>query len=154
MIQNPYDRTTREGGASRPAHSLHCSSSTDSYPLLTGVQQQRYYFDHFHAAVLRCARRFGWDEEHFDAARKRMLADGDYWICTADGEVEFHYPRAERGDPHGEYDLGRMYYDGALTHLGRDRGLALMRSAAAKGYKHAAVFLDRLNGKPDAEGGD
>jgi TPR repeat protein len=68
----------------------------------------------------------------------------DYWLCSTDGTVEFHYPRAETGDPHGEYDLGRMYYDGAGVLQDQQRGLALIRSAAAKGYKQAVRFLERI----------
>lgn len=36
----------------------------------------------------------------------------DYWLCTITGEPEFHYPRAERGDPHGLFDLGLFYFEG------------------------------------------
>jgi TPR repeat protein len=60
------------------------------------------------------------------------------------GEARFHYPRAEQGDAHGEFDLGRMYYEGGLLPPERDRGLALIRSAAGKGYEHAVRFLRRL----------
>lgn len=68
--------------------------------------------------------------------------------------IEFHYPRAERGDPHGEYNLGREYFDGGLQHFGRARGLALIRSAAAKGYEHAVVFLNRLRPAGDGPPGE
>lgn len=46
-----------------------------AYPSFTGPQQQCYYLDRFHAAVIRCARRFGWDEAHVESVRERMLAD-------------------------------------------------------------------------------
>lgn len=36
-----------------------------------------------------------------------------------------------------------MYYEGGLLVPDRDRGLRLIRAAAAKGYKHALAFLDR-----------
>lgn len=67
----------------------------------------------------------------------------DYWTCTIDGDPTFHYPRAESGDPHGEYDLGRIYLSGRLIPLDRERGLKLIESAAAKGYAHAIRFLER-----------
>lgn len=70
----------------------------------------------------------------------------DYWLCSADGRAEFHYPRAERGDPAGEFALGRMYYEGTLVLQDRERGLGLVRSAAAKGDKHARAFLARVAG--------
>ena len=64
----------------------------------------------------------------------------DYWLCRTDGHLEFHYPRAEQGDPHGEFDLGRMYDDGGGILQNRERGLALIQSAASKGFKHAQRF--------------
>ncbi|WP_321864606.1 hypothetical protein [Pseudomonas paraveronii] len=37
----------------------------------------------------------------------------DYWeIDTTSKEVRFHFPRAESGDAHGQFDLGKMYVDG------------------------------------------
>lgn len=68
----------------------------------------------------------------------------DYWLCTTDGEPEFHYPRGESGDRHGEYDLGQIYLAGQWVPEDRERGLKLIESAAAKGYTHAVRFLERL----------
>jgi hypothetical protein len=67
----------------------------------------------------------------------------DYWLCTTDGVPVLHYPRGESGDPHGEYDLGRIYLAGKLAPRNRERGLKLIQSAAAKGYAHAVRFLER-----------
>lgn len=71
----------------------------------------------------------------------------DYWLCTTDGQLDFHYPRADDGDPHGEYDLGRLYYDGELVLQDRERGLKLIRAAASKGFKHAIRFLAQLENR-------
>lgn len=65
----------------------------------------------------------------------------DYWLCTTDGELQFHYPRADQGDPHGQYDLGRMYCDGQWVLQDQARGLELIRAAAKQGFKHAIRFL-------------
>ncbi len=78
-----------------------------------------------------------------DTLRVENKNGRDYWLCTTDGGSEFHYPRAEAGDPHGEYDLGRMYYDGQWVLQDKDRGLDLIKTAAAKGYRHAQRFLAR-----------
>jgi TPR repeat protein len=85
-----------------------------------------------------------------DAKTVRVQTDNgrDYWLCSSDGTVEFHYPRAQTGDPHGEYDLGRMYYDGTGVLRDQERGLALIRSAAAKGHRHAVRFLEHIESGP------
>jgi hypothetical protein len=65
----------------------------------------------------------------------------DYWLCTTDGDLQFCYPRADHGDPHGQYDLGRMYFDGQWVLQDRIRGLQLIEAAAQQGFKHAIRFL-------------
>jgi len=82
---------------------------------------------------------FGW----LDASTVKVQHqnDRDYWLCGTDGSVTFHYPRAESGDPHGEFALGKMYYEGSLVLQDQARGLALIEAAAAKGYQHAINFL-------------
>ena len=65
----------------------------------------------------------------------------DFWTCTVDGSLAFHYPRAEQGDPHGIFDLGRMYWEGLYVLPDHKRALALIHASAAAGYKHAQRFL-------------
>lgn len=65
----------------------------------------------------------------------------DYWLCTTDGGVSFHYPRAEANDPHGLYDLGKMYVEGQWVLQDRNRGIELIRASAALGFNHAIRFL-------------
>lgn len=65
----------------------------------------------------------------------------DYWLCTTDGDLQFYYPRADQGDPHGQYDLGRMYFDGQWVLQDRARGLELIQAAAKQNFKHAVRFL-------------
>lgn len=69
----------------------------------------------------------------------------DFWTCTTDGDPVFHYPRADHGDPHGEYDLGQIYLEGRFVRQDRQRGLKLIESAARSGYKHAIRSLERLS---------
>lgn len=196
------------------------------YAALAPADQQRYYLDRLHDALLRCARTFGWEEGPLSEARERMLQDGlrleffwkkpvsspdrrhraqgfihagprtsiwlvffdrqgieqsrtllsvtstgsmdpgyffgevawldpqtvrvtqdnarDFWICGLDGTATFHFPRAEKGDPHGVFELGRMYFEGRVVLEDRERGLELIRRAAESGQKHALSFLKRL----------
>lgn len=65
----------------------------------------------------------------------------DYWLCPVDGPWQFHYPRAERGDPHGSFELGRMYFEGRYVLRDQPRGLELIKFAADRGFKHAQNFL-------------
>lgn len=69
----------------------------------------------------------------------------DYWLCKLNGQAEFHFPRAEQGDPHGQYQLGQLYIEGRFVPCDRARGLAWMRAAAQQGYGHAIRFLASQN---------
>lgn len=83
---------------------------------------------------------------HWDGPRTvKVTQDNgrDYWLCHADGEPEFHLPRAESGDPHGEFHLAQIYLQGGFVPQDAERGMALIRSAAAKGLAHAQEFLRR-----------
>ena len=68
----------------------------------------------------------------------------DFWLCTAEGAVEFHYPRAASGAADAEFALGRMYFEGTVVLRDQIKGRQLIESAAAKGDKHATNFLRRL----------
>ncbi|MBX3435702.1 MAG: sel1 repeat family protein [Pirellulales bacterium] len=92
------------------------------------------------------------DIRWIDAHTIRVTHDNgrDFWTCTTGGQLAFHYPRADGGDPHGEYDLGRMYLEGQWVLPDHDRGLALIRAAADKGFAHAIRFLahrDQADGR-------
>jgi hypothetical protein len=83
--------------------------------------------------------------------RIRHQNERDYWECTTDGDLQFHYPRADQGDPHGQYDLGRMYFEGQWVLQDQTRALELIRAAAAQGFKHAVKFLaSQQNGDPNS----
>jgi TPR repeat protein len=86
--------------------------------------------------------RIAWDDN--ETVRIGHRNARDYWLLSTAGSVAFHYPRAESGDAHGEFDLGLMYFEGRQVLQDRERGLNLIESAASKGYKHAVRFLERL----------
>jgi hypothetical protein len=82
------------------------------------------------------------DEAH---VRLTMKNGRDYWdVDLKSGQAQFHYPRAEKGDPHGQYDFGRMYLEGYLVN--RDEVLARhwFSLAAANGFARARTALERL----------
>ena len=68
----------------------------------------------------------------------------DYWICRTDGTLEFFYPRAQNGDAHGIFELGRMYSEGRYVLRDLAQGRQLVEAAANKGDKHAAKYLRKL----------
>ena len=68
----------------------------------------------------------------------------DFWLCTISGQPEFHYPRAERGDPHGLYDLGQFYLEGRFVAHDPVRGRELIEAAASKGFVPARRWLSRV----------
>jgi len=75
----------------------------------------------------------------------------DCWdIDVNDGKVEFSFARALNGDLHAMYDLANMYLDGGLLLPNKAKGIALLRDAAAKGYKRAQKKLARLVSEPQA----
>lgn len=82
-----------------------------------------------------------WTDAH--TVQVTMKNGRDYWRCTADGLVEFHYPRAEGGDASGLYALGRMYMEGEIVLQDVERGMRLLREAAQKGDMHAQRYLER-----------
>jgi hypothetical protein len=82
-----------------------------------------------------------------DSTRVRIMQDNkrDYWIYDcSNGQLVFHYPRAENGDAHGVYDFACMYFEGRFVEQNRDLGVEWLRKSALKGYKHAITHLDRI----------
>lgn len=74
----------------------------------------------------------------------------DYWqIDTYSADARFHFPRAESGDAHGQYELARMYLDGWIVE--QDRALARhwLQQSAAQGLARAQKLLQRLDAGED-----
>lgn len=94
----------------------------------------RHVFDHIE-----------WVDDRTVLVRRRNLPDS--WRCSIDGAVELVDPRAEGGDPHAQYQLGRRYYEGQWVMPDEARGLQLIRSAANQSFKHAVNFLVRRERK-------
>jgi len=88
----------------------------------------------------------------------------DFWrYDLATDVVDFVFPRAERGDPHGQYDLGMMYLQGYLVFPDREKAVYWIRQAAEQGFTRAAKRLaliespeqaDRKRGTKKNEKGD
>lgn len=60
---------------------------------------------------------------------------------TLSKTLEFHFPRAESGDPQGEYHLAQIYIAGNIVAKDMEKALYWMRLAASKGDKHAIKYL-------------
>ncbi|MGV3756214.1 MAG: hypothetical protein ACO1QS_12600 [Verrucomicrobiota bacterium] len=71
----------------------------------------------------------------------------DHWLCGTDGSLRFVYPRAERGDPHGLYDLGRMYLEGQYVLRDPAQGRQLIEEAARQGWPPAREYLRKIAAK-------
>ncbi len=83
----------------------------------------------------------------FDNDRVRLYRknERDYWeYDVRNDEVSFYFARAERGDPHGQYDLGVMYLDGYLVFPNREKALYWLHRAADQNFKRAIRRLEKL----------
>lgn len=69
----------------------------------------------------------------------------DYWIIGIDGNVDYHSPKTENLEvnPHGLFDLGILYWEGKAIIQNKDKGLELIKKAAALNYKHAQKWLQQ-----------
>jgi hypothetical protein len=122
------------------------SQFTDLYVVFINRQSREAKRVHF-------ARVHGEDPELF--AKKLQWADErtvsisstngkDYWQCSLDGTVQYRSPKAEAGDPHAIFALGKLYHEGGLLLQDRRRGIDLIRQAAAMGFKHAVRYIDSV----------
>jgi hypothetical protein len=69
------------------------------------------------------------------------------WLIDIDGTVDFLDDKALEHDPHALYQLGLLYFEGAVVLKDLTKGLALIREAAVLGYKHAQKWLARYEEK-------
>jgi hypothetical protein len=70
----------------------------------------------------------------------------DYWeIDTTSKEVRFHFPRAESGDAHGQFDLGKMYVDGWIVEQDFEQARQWLERSATQGFSRAVRLLQRMN---------
>lgn len=87
--------------------------------------------------------RLVWEDEN--RVRLYRRNGRDYWeYDLRSDEVRFCFPRAESGDPQGQYHLGRMYLEGTLVFADRQKALYWLQQSAKQGYKHAINLLKRL----------
>ncbi|EDP9826660.1 SEL1-like repeat protein [Salmonella enterica subsp. enterica] len=67
----------------------------------------------------------------------------DYWFLELNKKtIDFHFERAEKGDPHGQYDLGIMYLYGN-NFLAKDEKKAFywLNKSAENGYVRALKYI-------------
>lgn len=98
--------------------------------------------------------KFGWqDDRHALLWHKNRR---DRWRLDVETlEVEFLYAPAEDGNPHGQYQLGKMYLDGAgITWVEQDadRARYWLRKSADQGFARAKHLLEKL--EQEAVNGD
>ncbi len=69
----------------------------------------------------------------------QVLYEGgkDYWSINVNGDVQFFYERAEKGDPHGQYDLGMMYLTGKSVLRNKSQALFWLKKSAEQNYTRA-----------------
>ncbi len=71
----------------------------------------------------------------------------DYWKYNIqEKELKFVYPRAERGDAHGQYDLAQMYLKGQGVLKNEEQGLFWLRKSAEQNFKRAKNQLKKIGG--------
>jgi hypothetical protein len=69
----------------------------------------------------------------------------DYWdVDITQGTSTFHYPRAEKGDPHGQYDFAKMYIDGRYVEHNMEEAVMWLERSAKQGFKRAIRLLERI----------
>jgi TPR repeat protein len=88
-------------------------------------------------------KKFLWvDNNTIRIVQKNMR---DYWnVDIVQKTSTFHYPRAENGDPHGQYDFAKMYIDGWLVEQDMEKAVIWLEKSAAQGFKRAIRLLERI----------
>lgn len=94
-------------------------------------------------AITHACGKIEWlDESHVRLWQENQR---DYWEFDIEAEkVSYHYPRAERGDPHGEYDLAQMYMKGYIVDQDEEQALVWLRRAANHDFGRAKKLLEKL----------
>jgi hypothetical protein len=70
----------------------------------------------------------------------------DWWLIDPDHHtITFGSPRADRGDAHGQFDLGMIYNEGVLVPRDVDRARGWLQKAADQNFTRAHHRLAQLN---------
>lgn len=86
-----------------------------------------------------------WESSHRLRLYTRRSELPDYWEFDLENDrVEFHKPKAEAGDAHAQYQLGRAFLGGESGIYDLEKAVYWLRQSAAQGYKHAARLLARV----------
>ena len=59
--------------------------------------------------------------------------------------MEFHFPRADSGDAHGQFDLAKMYIDGWIVDQDIEQARKWLERSAEQGFPRAIKLLQRMN---------
>lgn len=69
----------------------------------------------------------------------------DYWdISVTTQTAKFHFPRAESGNAHGQYDLAKMYLDGWIVEQDIAKAEEWLKKSATQNFPKAVKLLQRL----------
>jgi TPR repeat protein len=79
-------------------------------------------------------------------SRKDEVNKRDYWIYRTDNNLlSFYFHRAESGQAHGQYELGKMYLNGWDKHS-PDLQMAKywLGKSAEQGYSRAVKIIESM----------
>lgn len=66
----------------------------------------------------------------------------DYWDYNIKNyTVEFYFDRAEKGDPHGQFDLGVMYLEGKFILPDKEKAIFWLKKSASQNYAKSRKLL-------------
>lgn len=69
----------------------------------------------------------------------------DYWSYNlSEDKLEFYFERAEKGDAHGEYDLGMMYLEGRGVFADKEKAIYWLKKSALQNYVKAKKMLEKI----------
>ncbi|WDI41496.1 hypothetical protein [Bremerella sp. P1] len=95
------------------------------------------------AVTSACAKLEWLDEAHLRLWQENQR---DYWDYDVEAdEVAYHYVRAERGDPHGQYDFAQMYFRGYIVDRDDGKALFWLTKSAEQNFGRAIKLLAKIN---------
>lgn len=83
------------------------------------------------------------DDQH---VRLYLLKSKDYWELNLTTKTfQFFFERAERGDAHGQYDLGMMYLNGQIVLQDKRLAIEWLKKSAAQKFGRSIQILNKIN---------
>jgi TPR repeat protein len=62
----------------------------------------------------------------------------------ANERLTFHFPRAEKGDAHGQYELAIMYLNGRTVERDAEQAVYWLEKSATQNFRRAVRLLEKL----------